>query len=76
MRLDLPVTRFSWGGEGIERRLGDIGQAVEDAGSHTAVVSLRDVETPIRTIEAIGREVIPRARKLGPSFGAPRTAAA
>lgn len=43
-------------------------------GFNTAIISLRDVDSPIDTIEAIGREVIPRARELGPSLAHSATA--
>ncbi len=60
----IPEDRFEQGR--TDRVLLDQLEPLAKAGFHTAVVSLRDVETPIRTIEALGREVMPRARKLGP----------
>jgi F420-dependent oxidoreductase-like protein len=69
----IPVERFAAGHD--DRVLLDRLELLAKLGFNTAIVSLRDVETPVQTIEAIGREITPRARELGPSVTPHRAAA-
>jgi F420-dependent oxidoreductase-like protein len=61
----IPVERFDSATAG--RALLDRLEPLAQLGFNTAIISLRDVESPIKTIEGIGREVVPRARDIGRS---------
>jgi alkanesulfonate monooxygenase SsuD/methylene tetrahydromethanopterin reductase-like flavin-dependent oxidoreductase (luciferase family) len=62
----VPLERFEKGR--TDRALLDQLESLAKVGFHTAIMSLRDVESPIRTIQAIGHDVLPRARQLGPAM--------
>jgi hypothetical protein len=49
--------------------LDELGRLAE-LGFDTAIASLVDVETPLQSIEAVGRDVIPKMRSLGPAQSA------
>jgi F420-dependent oxidoreductase-like protein len=61
-------------GRGAQAFVDQLGQ-MADLGFDTAIASLVDVETPLQTIEQVGRNVMSHAHALGPAGRTPQTSA-